>query len=95
MEFQEFMEYQNTQKNNPKSFNLDKDSAFKDLDVDKGKKRGNFILRQELTNLTPECSLKLAIICNSILALLFAAVGAPIIYSRNTTVQYEVEYDVW
>jgi hypothetical protein len=58
----------------------------------KPKKRGNFIFRQELTNLTPECNAKCAIICNSILMVLFFAFGGTIVASSNSIVEISQDY---
>ncbi len=38
-------------------------------------KRGNFILRQELTTLTPDCNVKCSIICNLVLMIIFFVLG--------------------
>ena len=56
------------------------------------KKRGNFIFRQELTNLTPECNAKCAIICNLILMILFFTFGGIIISSSQGIIEISQEY---
>ena len=47
-------------------------------------KRGNFILRQELKNYTPECNAKCGIISNFVFMICCLSIGIPlIIYSKN------------
>lgn len=57
--------------------------------------RGNFILRQELKNLSPGCSAKCAIICNSILMLILVIIAIPNFYSYNNSFEYIFDYSSW
>jgi len=57
--------------------------------------RGNFILRQELKNLSPGCSAKCAMICNLILMTIFIIVAIPNFYSYNNSFEYIFEYSDW
>ena len=61
----------------------------------RAKQRGNFILRQELNDYTPECSIKFAIIFNSILCAVFLILGIPIVLSSENTVKTITQYDAW
>jgi hypothetical protein len=58
-------------------------------------KRGNFILRQELTTLTPDCNVKCSIICNLVLMIIFFVFGGSIIGSANSVVEVVTEYTNW
>jgi|LauGreDrversion4_2_1035121.scaffolds.fasta_scaffold606822_1 hypothetical protein len=58
-------------------------------------KRGNFILRQELTTLTPDCNVKCSLICNLILMIIFFVFGGSIIGSANSVVEVVTEYTNW
>jgi len=57
--------------------------------------RGNFILRQELKNLSPGCSTKCAIICNLLLMIIFLIVSIPNLYSYNNSFEYIYNYTSW
>lgn len=64
-------------------------------EIQKVKKRGNFILRQELKNLTPQCNIKFSLICNAILCLIFWIVGIPVLSSAGKSVSFEIPYTDW
>lgn len=56
-------------------------------------RRGNFLLRQELSDYTPHYSIKCAIVFNLLLALIFLIFTTPF---QNTTKAYlEFRYDNW
>ena len=95
MEFQEYLENHANFKNVNKSIRLEKDIISNQSEQLKANKRGNFILRQEMSNLTPECTIKFSIILNSILAICFAGIGIPIIISKDDTKEFEIQYDKW
>ena len=57
--------------------------------------RGNFILRQELTTLTPDCNIKCSIICNLTLMVLFLIFGGSIVGSANSIIEVVTEYTNW
>jgi hypothetical protein len=59
------------------------------------RKRGNFILRQELKNLTPEFSLKCSIICNVSMSIIFFIFAIPILTSAKNSIEYSVDYTNW
>jgi hypothetical protein len=59
------------------------------------KKRGNFILRQELRSYTPECNSRCGIIFNLVLLFVFLAAGIPIIYYSKQVVEYIEVYTDW
>lgn len=58
-------------------------------------KRGNFIVRQELSSYTLECNAKCGMIFNMCLIILFLLVGIPIIILSNNTIEYEIPYTDW
>ena len=55
-------------------------------------KRGNFILRQELKTLTPDCNIKCSVICNLILMVIFFVFGGCIVASSNSFIEIEKNY---
>lgn len=55
-------------------------------------KRGNFLFRQELKNLTLEPTPLCSMICNLIVGIIFLAVMNPIFKSSNDYLSYRVEY---
>ena len=57
--------------------------------------RGNFILRQELRNLSPSCSARCAIVCNLILMILFGIIAIPNFYSYNNSFEFSFDYSSW
>lgn len=57
------------------------------------KKRGNFLFRQELRNLTLEPTPFCSMTCNLIIGIIFLSVMNPIFKSANEYVKYRVEYD--
>jgi hypothetical protein len=59
------------------------------------KKRGNFIVRQELKSYTPECNPRCVIIFNSILILIFCAAGVPIVMFSQSEINYHFDYTDW
>ena len=59
------------------------------------KKRGNFLLRQELKNLTIECSPKCSIICNFSIFIIMIGLAIPILNSAKNTIRYNVDYTNW
>ncbi len=54
--------------------------------------KGNAILRQELKNLTPKCNVKFAVICNSLLGILFFTFSIPILYSTSGIEEFVEDY---
>lgn len=64
-------------------------------DLSKVKKRGNFVLRQELSNFTIQCNLKVAIACNIILFLIMGIIGIPIYNSANNSIILVTNYTDW
>jgi hypothetical protein len=66
-----------------------------DQNSEEVEKRGNFILRQELKTLTPDCNVKCSIICNLILMVVFFVFGGSIIGSANSVVEVVTEYTDW
>jgi hypothetical protein len=61
----------------------------------RAKKRGNFILRQELKDYTIECTSKVSIFFNILLFLLFMVFGVPIVMSSENIMTTQVRYDRW
>jgi len=57
--------------------------------------RGNVVFRQELTNHTPECGYKCAIIFNILLIVVFTGCGLPIITMANSITEFVKEYSNW
>jgi len=53
------------------------------------------ILRQELESFTPNCNLKCALICHTIIIILFIAFGVPIIVQSNSLIEYSADYTNW
>jgi hypothetical protein len=70
---------------------ISKNIPEKDLST----KRGNFILRQEIKSLTIFCSVKVSILINLFLFIIFISLGIYIIeLSNNIKVSY-LKYDNW
>jgi hypothetical protein len=67
----------------------------KQSEITKVKKRGNFLLRQEISNLTVECNFKIAITCNIVLFVIFLILGFPIYNSATDSVEYALDYTQW
>jgi hypothetical protein len=59
------------------------------------KRRGNFVLRQELKDYTPECNIKFSLLFNSAMLLVFIGCGVPILNSSSTTLIQEIPYEKW
>ena len=62
------------------------------MDEKPNKLRGNFVLRQELKNLTVETTPICSIICNIVLTILFIVITVPISKSANSFKSYTSEY---
>jgi hypothetical protein len=79
---------------------LNRSGGLKDIqpknnsEIEKSKKRGNFILRQELNNYTIDCTMNCSIIFHVILFLVFFGFGIPIILSAGS-IEEEIQYDDW
>ena len=56
------------------------------------KKRGNFLLRQELKNLTLEPTPLCSMLCNLIVGIIFLSVISPLLKSADDYISYKVEY---
>ncbi len=82
-------------KNINKSYLKEKDTLHNPKAIVELEPRGNFILRQELKNLSTGCSAKCAIICNLILMVIFAIVAIPNFYSFNNSFEYSFDYSMW
>lgn len=97
MEFSDFLEndIQSNFKAISRSIRLEKDINRNESLTKKLKLRGNFILRQELKNLTPECSIKFSVFCNLVIFSLFISFGIPTITSSLNTNEFEIRYDDW
>lgn len=61
----------------------------------RAKRRGNFILRQELKDYTLECTSKVSIFINILLFLIFMVFGVPIVLSSENIMYIKVRYDRW
>jgi hypothetical protein len=59
------------------------------------KKRGNFLLRQELKSYTPECNPTCGIIFNISIMFVFLALGIPIILFSEQIVEIKKDYTKW
>ena len=55
-------------------------------------KRGNFILRQELRKINPECSPKCGILVNSVLMVLLLSLGVTILIMSQNILEYKIPY---
>ncbi len=86
---------QSNYKNINKSYIKEKDTLNNPRANVELEPRGNFILRQELKNLSPGCSAKCAIVCNLILLIIFAIVAIPNFYSYNNSFEYSFDYSAW
>lgn len=64
-------------------------------EAQKVKNRGNFILRQELKNLTPYCNIKCSIIFNGLIFLFFMISSIIILSSTSKYSDYSIEYTNW
>lgn len=64
-----------------------------DKSVDKKELRGNFLLRQELKNLTPTCTPFKSMLINLVIFLLFIIFSIPIMRSSSDTFQFMINYD--
>jgi hypothetical protein len=59
------------------------------------KKRGNFLLRQELRSYTPECNPTVGIIFNAIVTLIFLGLGFPMTILSEGMQEYQIDYTGW
>jgi hypothetical protein len=59
------------------------------------KKRGNFLLRQELSSFTPDCNPTVAIVFNVIVTLVFLGLGFPMILLSEGIKEYQFDYTGW
>jgi hypothetical protein len=57
--------------------------------------RGNMLTRQELIDITPQCTPKCSLICNFFLFLIFLAFGVPIVITENMKYEKKIEYTSW
>ncbi len=64
-------------------------------EIERTKKRGNFILRQDLKNLTIFCSLKVSVIFNLIFFMLFIILGIYIVLSSKNMTEKSINYNKW
>jgi hypothetical protein len=64
-------------------------------EIAKVKKRGNFLLRQDISNLTLECNFTTAITCNIVLFIIFLILGFPIYNSAARSIEYSLDYSNW
>jgi hypothetical protein len=71
------------------------DDEHRASEIAKVKKRGNFIVRQELSNLTLECNFTTAITCNIVLFIIFLILGFPIYNSAAQSIEYSFDYTNW
>lgn len=56
---------------------------------------GNFIVRQEMDSLTPKITLKCALVCNTILILIFTVCGLPNVLAYSELNNIEIDYSNW
>ena len=75
---------------NQSSFNLENQKSSEE--IEKIKNRGNFLLRQELEDKTPLCSVCCVVIYHLVFIVLFLAISIPILISYKKNDYIEVEY---
>jgi hypothetical protein len=78
-----------------KTFSENNLAEHKSSELSRLRKRGNFLVRQEISNLTIECNFKVAITCNVALFFIFLALGIPIYNSAQNSVEYSYDYTNW
>jgi hypothetical protein len=74
---------------------VNSDQAAKEVVPGIKKKRGNFLLRQELKSYTPECNPTCGIIFNIVTLLVFAGLGVPMIIFSESVKEYQIDYTKW
>ena len=74
---------------------LQKDVQRNQSEIARVKNRGNFILRQELKDRTPECTIKCSIIFNMIFFVIFLVFSFPIIISSKNSLEFSYDYTDW
>ena len=75
---------------NQSSLNLENQKSPEE--IEKIKNRGNFLLRQELEDKTPLCSVCCVVIYHLVFIVLFLAISIPILISYKKNDYIEVEY---
>jgi hypothetical protein len=70
-------------------------SDIQNLEIIRIKNRGNFILRQELRDLTIECNFKTAICINVVFFIIMGIIGIPIYQSATNSFQDIHDYTEW
>lgn len=74
---------------------VNNNNNLSDISVKRAGDRGNFIFRQELKDMTPECDSMCAIVFNIFLSLLFVALGLPILLLAGNITEIVVDYSDW
>ncbi len=95
MEFNEFFNNQSNLRNMNKSVRNDGANKKNTGELEKAKQRGNFILRQELSDFTPECNIMCSIYFDIALFFLLILFSIPLIMSSNSTGEHIHRYDYW
>ncbi len=93
MELQDY--FQQNANNLNKVVKTENELKRSNTELMKVKKRGNFILRQELKDYTPECNYKCSIFINVLFSIIFLSIGTPIILSSENILETKVQYDTW
>jgi hypothetical protein len=95
MNFNEYSHLHRSHKIENRSLKSDLENLKNLSEIARIKRRGNFILRQELKDYTPECNIKFSLLINSIMLILFIGCGIPILNSSSATRIQEIPYDKW
>ena len=75
---------------NQSSLNLENQKSPEE--IEKIKNRGNFLLRQELEDKTPLCSVCCVVVYHLVFIVLFLSIAIPILASNGKNDYYQVEY---
>jgi len=95
MEWKEYIENHSTIIKNSQRVDISESILKNFSEIEQSKKRGNFILRQEINSLTIFCTFKVALFFNIFLFLVFNILGIYIVLSSENIKEYSIKYDNW
>lgn len=95
MDWKDYINNHKTIIKNSKRLDISGSLIKNSSDLGHSKKRGNFILRQELKSLTIFCSFKVSLIFNLILFTIFNIIGIFIAVSSQNIKEIIIRYDDW
>jgi hypothetical protein len=96
MELKEFFDNKNSNLKQAVNRSYKNDSIIRNQsELARARKRGNFLLRQEIKSWTIECSTKVSLYLNLVLFLIFMFFGVYIAVIASNIIEVELKYDKW